>query len=29
MVGRVHAFVHWTELGPDERIDGPALISWK
>ncbi len=28
-VERVHAFIHWTELGPNERIDGPALISWK
>jgi predicted dehydrogenase len=28
-VQRVHAFIHWTELGPDQRIDGPALISWQ
>lgn len=28
-IERVHAFVHWTELGPDQRIDGPALITWK
>lgn len=28
-VERVHAFIHWTDLGPDARIDGPALISWK
>jgi len=28
-VERVHAFVHWTELSPEERIDGPALISWQ
>jgi predicted dehydrogenase len=26
---RVHAFVHWTRLGDDAWIDGPALISWK
>jgi len=26
---RVHAFVHWTQLGSDQRIDGPALVSWK
>ena len=28
-VERVHAFIHWTELGQGARIDGPALISWK
>jgi predicted dehydrogenase len=28
-VARVHAFVHWTELGPNARVDGPALITWK
>jgi len=28
-IERVHAFIHWTELGPDQKIDGPALISWK
>jgi len=28
-VERVHAFIHWTELGSEQRIDGPALISWK
>jgi predicted dehydrogenase len=28
-VERVHAFVHWTELAPDQRIDGPALVTWK
>ncbi len=28
-VERVHAFVNWTELAPNQRIDGPALISWK
>lgn len=28
-VDRVHAFVHWTELAPDQKIDGPALISWR
>jgi predicted dehydrogenase len=28
-VERVHAFIHWTELGPRARIDGPALVSWK
>jgi predicted dehydrogenase len=28
-VERVHAFIHWTELGGGQRIDGPALISWK
>lgn len=28
-VERVHAFIHWTELGHDQRIDGPALITWK
>jgi predicted dehydrogenase len=28
-VERVHAFIHWTELAPDQRIDGPALLSWK
>jgi predicted dehydrogenase len=26
---RVHAFIHWTELGPRRRIDGPALVSWR
>ena len=28
-VERVHAFIHWTELGDGARIDGPALISWQ
>lgn len=27
-VERVHAFIHWTELAPGQRIDGPALVSW-
>jgi len=26
---RVHAFIHWTPLGPDAWLDGPALISWR
>ena len=25
---KVHAFIHWTRLGADAWIDGPALISW-
>jgi len=28
-VDRVHAFIHWTKLGEDAWIDGPAFISWK
>lgn len=28
-IERVHAFIHWTELGPRARIDGPALVSWR
>ncbi len=28
-VERVHAFVHWTRLGEDAFVDGPALFSWK
>ncbi len=28
-VERVHAFIHWTELGERSRLDGPALISWR
>jgi predicted dehydrogenase len=28
-VERVHAFIHWTKLGDDAWIDGPAFISWK
>lgn len=28
-VERVHAFVHWTQLGPDLWHDGPALVSWR
>jgi predicted dehydrogenase len=28
-VERVHAFIHWSELAPDVRIDGPALITWQ
>jgi len=28
-VERVHAFIHWTELAPNQRIDGPAIITWK
>ena len=27
-VETVHAFIHWTKLGKDRWIDGPALISW-
>jgi predicted dehydrogenase len=26
---RVHAFVHWFQVGPDAWYDGPALISWR
>lgn len=26
---RVHAFIHWTELGGGRRIDGPALVTWR
>jgi predicted dehydrogenase len=25
----VHAFIHWTRLGDDAWIDGPALITWR
>ncbi len=28
-VERVHAFVHWTRLGEDAWVDGPALVSWR
>jgi len=28
-VERVHSFIHWTQVGEGQRIDGPALISWK
>ncbi|MDP6978098.1 MAG: Gfo/Idh/MocA family oxidoreductase [Myxococcota bacterium] len=28
-VERVHAFIHWIELGDGQRLDAPALISWK
>jgi predicted dehydrogenase len=28
-IDRVHAFVHWFELGNGAWYDGPALISWK
>jgi predicted dehydrogenase len=28
-VERVHAFIHWIELGDGQRVDAPALISWK
>ena len=28
-VERVHAFIHWTQLGAHARYDGPALISWR
>jgi predicted dehydrogenase len=28
-IARVHAFVHWTEVGPQARYDGPALVSWE
>ena len=28
-VDRVHAFIHWTKLGENAWIDGPALISWR
>ncbi len=28
-VARVHAFVHWTEVGPNAWYDGPALVSWQ
>ncbi len=25
----VHAFINWTELGENAKIDGPALITWR
>ncbi len=28
-VDRVHAFIHWTKLGENRWVDGPALISWR
>lgn len=28
-IDRVHAFIHWTKLGENAWIDGPALISWR
>ncbi|HJO22706.1 MAG: Gfo/Idh/MocA family oxidoreductase [Myxococcota bacterium] len=28
-IDRVHAFIHWTKLGEEAWIDGPALISWR
>jgi predicted dehydrogenase len=28
-IERVHAFIHWTRLGPDALYDGPALVSWR
>lgn len=28
-IDRVHAFVHWTRLGPEAWYDGPALVSWR
>ncbi len=28
-IERVHAFVHWFDLGNGALYDGPALISWK
>jgi predicted dehydrogenase len=28
-VERVHAFIHWSRIGPDAWYDGPALISWQ
>jgi predicted dehydrogenase len=28
-VERVHAFIHWMQVGSREWIDGPALVSWK
>jgi predicted dehydrogenase len=28
-VARVHAFVHWTAIGPNAWYDGPALVSWQ
>ncbi len=28
-VERVHAFIHWTQLGEKAWIDGPALVSWQ
>lgn len=28
-ISTVHAFIHWTELAENARIDGPALISWR
>ncbi len=28
-VERVHAFVHWTQLGEKAWHDGPALITWR
>jgi predicted dehydrogenase len=27
-IDRVHAFVHWTQVGENAFVDGPALISW-
>lgn len=28
-VERVHAFIHWMQLGDGAVYDGPALVSWK
>ncbi len=28
-IARVHAFIHWTPVGPQAWYDGPALISWQ
>jgi predicted dehydrogenase len=28
-IERVHAFIHWTEVGERAWIDGPALVSWR
>lgn len=28
-VERVHAFIHWTEMGPGAYYDGPAIVTWK
>jgi predicted dehydrogenase len=28
-VERVHAWIHWMQLGEDAWYDGPALISWR
>lgn len=28
-IERVHAFIHWTQLGDGAWLDGPSLVSWK